>query len=141
MKADLWKTLTAREGQQVAPGKVITSLFRRPAASCRGWRRACFNISRCLACWKPVRWPECATRWSEAIPANIDRGVPIPPPSPAAAAVSTAPSPTRDICLVRRQKCCVRDNWVVLSLPHDRWQSTRNPPVTLRASALILASG
>lgn len=140
MKADLWKTLTAREGQQVAPGKVITSLFRRPAASCRGWRRACFTSAGVWHAGSRSAGQSARGVGPKPSLQTLTLASPIPPPSPAAA-VSTAPSPTRDICLVRRQKCCVRDNWVVLSLPHDRWQSTRNPPVTLRASALILASG
>lgn len=132
MKADLWKTLTVSDRQQVAPGKVITSLFRRPAASCRGWRRACFNISRCLAVLEAaplarvrdalVRRHPCRSQSRTLTVAS-----PIPPPSLAAAAVSTAPSPTRDTCLVRRQECCLRDNGVVLSLPHDRCPPKTRP--------------
>lgn len=63
--------------------------------------------------------------------ANIDRGTHILRPSPAVA-LSTVLLHPRDICLVRCQTCCMRDNWVVLSLPHDRWQSTKTLPVTLK---------
>lgn len=64
--------------------------------------------------------------------ANTDCSTPILRPSPAAA-LSTVLLHPRDICLVWCQTCCMQDNWVVLSLPHDRWQSPKSLPVTLKA--------
>lgn len=117
---------------------VITSPFWRPAASCRGGRSACVNLagvcqprngSTGQSCWSEAALR--AGRQTSSVAASI------PPPSPAAAAAS----PPRDICLVRGQKRCEQDNQVVLSLPHDGWRSTKSLPVTLRLSALIMASG
>lgn len=56
---------------------------------------------------------------------NIDHGTAILRPSPAVA-LSTVLLRPRDICLVRCQTRCMQDNWVVLSLPHDRWQPTKS---------------
>lgn len=117
---------------------VIIDLFQQHAAACRGgnmptltsasvWQVGglCAGQSYCILV---PSHPWCFQNMAT----NIDRGNPIPRPSPAVA-LSTVLLHPRDICLVRCQTCCMQDNWVVLSLPHDRWQSTKILPVTLKA--------
>ncbi len=118
---------------------VIIGLFLQHAAACRGgnmptltsasvWQVGghCAGQSCCILV---PSHPCCFRNRTE----NIDRGTPILRPSPAVA-LSTVLLHPRDICLVRCQTCCMQDNWAVLSLPHDRWQSTKSLPVTLKAS-------
>lgn len=117
---------------------VIISLFQWHAAACRGgnmpaltsasvWQVGGHSAGQCC-CILVLSHPHCFPNRT----ANIDRSTPILRPSPAVA-LSTVLLHPRDICLVRCQTCCMQDNWVVLSLPHDRWQSTKSLPVTLKA--------
>lgn len=134
-EADLWKTLLGSERQQLLLGTVIT----KPASCGRGDMLGLTSAS----VWQAGRGS--AGRSSLYVgpepSANIDRGVPHPAPITCrCCSVNCAVASQRHLP-GEAPEVCAQDNWVVLSLPHDRWRSTRNLPVTLRASALILASG
>lgn len=124
---------------------VIMGLFQWLAAACLGgnmptltsasvWLVGGHCPGQCCCVLVPSH-PCCF--WNRT--ANIDRRTPILCLSPAAA-LSTVLLRPRDICLVRCQTCCMQDNWVVLSLPDDRWQSTKSQPVTLRAFGVVTST-
>lgn len=99
--------------------------------TCPLWNQPVFGrkVGTALA-WTTVHWYR-AIRAGFGT-ANIDRGTRVPRPSPAVA-LSTVLLCPRDICLVRCQICCMQDNWVVLSHPHDKWQPTKRLAVTLKS--------
>lgn len=99
--------------------------------TCPLWNQPMFGRKRATAlAWTTVYWYRAILAGFRA--ANIDHGTRVLCPSPAVA-LSTVLLCPRDICLVGCQICCMQDNWVVLSHPHDKWQPTKSLPVTLKS--------